>query len=131
MSPSVSMADSSQDPYNADTEEYVSDADTDTPLAPFYDDNQMSIGSVKDPRDANIFVTREELEEWETELGDRVKETRATLGQLLPICEVLKSQALKDTQTLRSLNDLLRPEETESNCDVVIIESSEDSSDEH
>lgn len=117
------MTQGSPDPYLADTEEYISEHEVDTTLMD--QDGQLSIGSEEDPRESNIFVTREELEDWETELEERVQGTQATLSQLLPMCEVFKSQVLKDVQTLRSLGTLWRPEEVDSGLDI-IVETSED-----
>lgn len=118
------MAHNSPDPHNTDTEEYVSDEDSDDDMSDRSD--QMSTGSTEVSRDSEIYVTREDLEEWKTEIVERVQETRMTLSQLLPMCDVLKAQVLKDIQILRSLGTLLRPEETDSSTDSVEFESSED-----
>lgn len=92
------MAQSNPDPYNANTEEYISDNES---------SDQLSIGSKADHRDANIYVTREELEEWGQELKERIHEAKSTLDRILLRCEALQLQLLKDTRTLGLLDHLL------------------------
>lgn len=68
-----------------------------------------------------IFVTREELEAWETELTEQVQDTRMTLSQLIPLCAVPKMQVPKDILTLGSSTSL----EAGSEIDRAELEFSE------
>lgn len=112
------------DPCEADTEDYVSDTETGEALAK--KDDLYTIGALGGPSDAEVFVTREELVDWEQELQGRVQEARSILGQLMPMCSQFKTQALRDIQTLSLLRNLLQQEGMDSDSVIIIGTSSEE-----